>query len=311
MNNLKQLIKESRDWATADRGSTLFSKVSNVLKNTFGLDAGMFIYRRQFVLQNADAKDKVYEPWGLDHSAAELTKMLNKSWITGKSYVIPDRWLSVNEISPVWQKLWTEQGIRYIGAWKLIIQSKCVGAIVVGRKTVPDETNDELMSLLATHVSLIGEMLVLRRIAEHESRHDELTQIYNRRGFISEIRKLSRRIDENFIIGILDINDFKGINDAYGHATGDSVLIEVAETLIQNIGSKGLYGRGGGDEFMFVLQSGQIEADHAASYATDWFKNKRFTVSVGCELWQPNKTDWEVSLQIADHRLYTRKQRER
>ena len=85
---------------------------------------------------------------------------------------------------------------------------------------------------------------------------DSLTQISNRR-HIEE--NLQRRLDERSRYGwacgilLLDIDRFKDVNDAHGHAAGDKVLAMVASTLASNLRSFDAVGRWGGEEFLLVL----------------------------------------------------------
>lgn len=82
-----------------------------------------------------------------------------------------------------------------------------------------------------------------------ESMHDPLTGALNRKAF--EVLKQLR--PERFSIIILDLDDFKIINDTHGHQAGDQVLIAVAETIIQNIRKSDYLVRLGGDEFAVIL----------------------------------------------------------
>jgi diguanylate cyclase (GGDEF)-like protein len=100
--------------------------------------------------------------------------------------------------------------------------------------------------------------LILRDITEEVklSTTDHLTTIYNRR-FINEFLKKeierSRRLDKIFSIVICDIDDFKRINDTYGHLSGDMVLKSFSQLIINDLRKLDVVGRYGGDEFMIIL----------------------------------------------------------
>jgi len=81
---------------------------------------------------------------------------------------------------------------------------------------------------------------------------DSLTGLINRKYMLEYIKHL---IDNNipFSMAIVDLDDFKSVNDKYGHATGDYVLEHVTNDLINFVGDIGLVGRFGGDEFIIVL----------------------------------------------------------
>lgn len=103
-----------------------------------------------------------------------------------------------------------------------------------------------------------------------EATTDSLTEVANRRGFDETLGKWLHQSGHTFILAILDIDDFKGINDQHGHATGDEVLKYVARCLMQSFRSDDLVARVGGDEFA-VLATGlsvrQAEARLAAVLA--------------------------------------------
>ncbi len=85
---------------------------------------------------------------------------------------------------------------------------------------------------------------------------DPLTGLNNRRGFDEELCSLhlsAAKHNMKIAIGIVDLDRFKAVNDIYGHAVGDAVLVLVAKRLRECLGSEALLGRLGGDEFAFVL----------------------------------------------------------
>ncbi len=92
---------------------------------------------------------------------------------------------------------------------------------------------------------------------------DSLTELPNRRRFFAE---LDRHFDQaqatgtSFSVGIIDLDGFKPINDTYGHITGDRVLTEVGQRLIEACQDAAIVARLGGDEFGFII-SGQHESD--------------------------------------------------
>jgi diguanylate cyclase (GGDEF)-like protein len=97
-----------------------------------------------------------------------------------------------------------------------------------------------------------------QRIAHLEKLVDEdpLMPVINRRAFVRELTRMmafSQRYGVPASIIYFDINNMKRINDAYGHAAGDAVLIAVAKALIENVRTSDVVGRLGGDEIGVLL----------------------------------------------------------
>lgn len=86
--------------------------------------------------------------------------------------------------------------------------------------------------------------------------HDELTGIYNRRYIFQRLSEMKNsKKSKVILIGMIDIDDFKRINDNYGHEDGDSLLIETANFIHNLINSFGFVGRYGGDEFIIIIEN--------------------------------------------------------
>ncbi|MGK2873736.1 MAG: GGDEF domain-containing protein [Alphaproteobacteria bacterium] len=98
----------------------------------------------------------------------------------------------------------------------------------------------------------------LEKLAEN----DALTPILNRRGFIREMTRVKSyvdRYDTPAALVFFDLNNFKPVNDAFGHAAGDQVLQRVAEVLLKNTRDSDIVGRLGGDEFGVILANNHAD----------------------------------------------------
>ncbi len=97
---------------------------------------------------------------------------------------------------------------------------------------------------------------------EYLAEYDQLTNINNRRAFTQKINfmfLLNRRNNHNICIAFIDIDNFKNINDKYGHVIGDKVLILVSSIMKKSIRSSDLIARWGGEEFIIALINSDIE----------------------------------------------------
>lgn len=89
---------------------------------------------------------------------------------------------------------------------------------------------------------------------EFISSYDQLTKIFNRRKFFHDAEKIFNNC--NNLTGVMiDIDKFKSVNDTYGHPVGDIVLIEVVNTIKENLPTNTLFGRLGGEEFAILFEN--------------------------------------------------------
>jgi diguanylate cyclase (GGDEF)-like protein len=156
----------------------------------------------------------------------------------------------------------------------------------------------------------------LRRVAAQHAdaaMSDPLTGLPNRRRLESFVADLTAR-GTPAVVGLLDLDGFKAVNDSHGHPTGDLVLQRVAGILAQNMRSDDLLTRYGGDEFVVVLpatslkQAQRIGVRMASSVGGhDWqalAESTPVSISVG---WAPLEGDLASALRAADKDLYRHK----
>ena len=115
--------------------------------------------------------------------------------------------------------------------------------------------------LLLTGLTIVLFLLDERRVELKELAHkDGLTKLYNRYGFDEMAEKMIKKDPEAYYVAaLLDVDDFKLINDMYGHAYGDKALISLAENMRKFFPSSALLGRNGGDEFCIFLSNRTVE----------------------------------------------------
>lgn len=114
----------------------------------------------------------------------------------------------------------------------------------------------QLTAALKVATTLIEELEESHRELERMANHDPMTNLLNRRGFFGAIAELDTAGLAALVVATADIDKFKSVNDTYGHAAGDVVLIRVAEALRRAAGPTAIVGRLGGDEFAAGLPNG-------------------------------------------------------
>ena len=104
-----------------------------------------------------------------------------------------------------------------------------------------------------------------RRLA-HQAFHDPLTGLANRAWFNDRLDRVLREGDPaGLVVMLIDLDDFKLVNDIFGHGTGDELLIEVARRLAASVPPGGLVARLGGDEFVVLLEAAEPSSAGAAA----------------------------------------------
>ncbi len=150
---------------------------------------------------------------------------------------------------------------------------------------------------------------------------DTLTGLANRRKITEllkeEIKKLEEDNNNNFNIIMLDIDFFKKVNDNYGHPMGDEVIKKVSNHMQDKVGSEGVVGRFGGEEFLTILYNNDIQktallADQIRNDIEGKrieFEGKKISVTVSMGIACSAETAvYQELLNKADERLYKAKE---
>lgn len=127
---------------------------------------------------------------------------------------------------------------------------------------VKGEISSRMLERSLRYALKLGDsMEALRRLATH----DELTGLLNRREFeriLREEQDRSERFEHSFGLVMIDVDNFKSVNDTYGHQVGDAVLKEVARRLPSAVRTVDRVARYGGEEFAMIV----MEADRAVTF---------------------------------------------
>ena len=213
-------------------------------------------------------------------------------------------------------------GFRTRVAAPIMVGGVLWGAVKAGTPQLVDLPSDAELRL-ARFAELVGMAVTnaetQRRLIEEASR-DPLTDLANRRAFQERLETEAQRAlrhGGSFSLVLLDIDEFKAVNDTHGHDVGDQVLIETARRLSEEVRREDLLARVGGEEFAWILPDiGGIDAFLAADRARQLIADAAFeqvgrvTISAGIANFT-EAGDIETLYRQADRALYEAKRRGR
>ena len=161
----------------------------------------------------------------------------------------------------------------------------------------------------------------LQNKLQEQAHRDPMTNLYNRRYFhevSSSIFQIVQRDDHHISLIMIDIDNFKRINDTYGHAVGDEVIKKLASLLERNVRKSDIVSRFGGEEFVILLPSTDLKgAQKIASKIREAVEEIlivadesviRFTISLGLADIRSSDQNIEAILNRADKALYKAKE---
>jgi diguanylate cyclase (GGDEF)-like protein/PAS domain S-box-containing protein len=242
-------------------------------------------------------------------------------YLSRQSRIVEDLHADSAVSSAVVAMLETFVGHRLRGAayLPLVVDDRCLGVLTV---TLEDHEFDEpqllqVLEILAQEAATALDRADLHRRLQEQATHDVLTGLSNRRAVLDQLdQAIARARRHNRGLGLLylDLDGFKTVNDSYGHATGDDVLIEVAARLRQTTRVEDNIGRIGGDEFVVIVEdlsgAGETLKARLASAVTkpyaDLGVDVALGVSIGIAVWQV-EDDADSLLGRADHAMYADK----
>ncbi len=190
---------------------------------------------------------------------------------------------------------------------------------------IPD-SDGVILGAVQTLQDVTERKIVENELRESEKRYrelsitDSLTKLYNSRHFFRQLRQeieRAKRYEESLSLILLDIDNFKGYNDTYGHLEGDRVLAVLADVIRANLRSADSAYRYGGEEFTVILpetegESALLVAERLRKSFEDTVltplprSEVHMTVSVGVTQYFPGEED-TVFIKRADSAMYTAK----
>jgi diguanylate cyclase (GGDEF)-like protein/PAS domain S-box-containing protein len=154
------------------------------------------------------------------------------------------------------------EDIKSILAIPLKIEGEIIGAFgfeTVDKKSDWSDDHAHLMQIIAQLIASAINRNIAEEKIHHLSFHDSLTNLYNRSYLEQEMQRLETPRQLPISLIMADLNGLKLINDTYGHAKGDGVLIKAALVLKDSCRQEDIVARWGGDEFVILLPQTSLE----------------------------------------------------
>jgi diguanylate cyclase (GGDEF)-like protein len=206
----------------------------------------------------------------------------------------------------------------------ILAQGKALGILHFQATDEVPVLADSALSLKTTFAGQVGLAVAnirLREALRTQSIKDPLTGLYNRRYMTEmlerEIRRAARA-EQSLGLLVLDLDHFKAFNDTYGHDAGDAVLRETASFLTKSIRAEDVVCRFGGEEFVVILPTANLDAAHARAESIRSRLHEltvlhqgqslgMITVSIGVAAFPVHGTSPQKLLDAADAALYCAK----
>ncbi|MBR1700673.1 MAG: GGDEF domain-containing protein [Lachnospiraceae bacterium] len=178
-----------------------------------------------------------------------------------------------------------------------------------------DEEQEDMISMELSDIQTLKE-------DDTTSRIDPMTGLLNKQTITDYAISLTQvNPKKSFYFCLMDIDHFKNVNDAFGHMKGDEVITDVAHIIRDCVGTNGLVGRIGGDEFMLVLErvDTKPKVREVLSSVRETVEEKykvmpegmNITVSIGTAFYPDFADDYDALFKLTDKMLYLAKQKGR
>jgi diguanylate cyclase (GGDEF)-like protein len=207
-------------------------------------------------------------------------------------------------------------GIRFYAGVPLVNPEGLALCVADPMQRVMSDAHRTIMRRLAETVVTTLELRRAMNRVRDLALADPLTGIGNRAAFIDALERTiarQKRHGDSFALLYLDLDGFKGVNDGLGHAAGDSVLREVAATLIATLRREDVAARIGGDEFAAILIGNVGETEKAAERVRAAIVSRMVshgwpvTASIGAVSFTAVPKDADAALAKADVLMYLAK----
>ena len=278
---------------------------------------------RAYILETAGIKiDNVFEYTKEDvpsnaHQLKNIPFSILKEWTNTSSengYIEMDDMDALEDENPYLYEVFHNALVSRIFVYPLYSEGKASGFLCVDNYSYDKNLNFlKLISDTAGFISArVANHILVKRL-EKASKSDVLTGLLNLYGFGEEVQAFYKENKKNrFVYAVMDIDDFKTINDLYGHPIGDLALKSFSKALVRKFGAKAIIARTGGDEFSIVFK--EKSYDNVEETLREFVKSNKhytykgvtypFTVSLGYAIYPMDGIQLQDLYAAADSALY-------
>ncbi len=260
--------------------------IDDVLEEVYESFFSLIPYDRIGLALLEDSKEVVRAHWArseasdiklaLGYSARLAGSSLEEIFRTGEPRILNDleEYLSQHPGSDSTRKI-VEEGMRSSLTCPLVVRGQPVGFLFFSsmKLNAYDESHQEVFTQIAGQLAVIlekgrlykgqldlaEELREAKDALEREATRDSLTDLWNRRSILGLLRRETARAEREHLplaTVMVDIDDFKQVNDKLGHLAGDQVLGEVTRRIAATLRTADIFGRIGGEEFLIILSPG-------------------------------------------------------
>ncbi len=220
----------------------LFSLINDMLIGVFGA-----YHSTIYIKMN----DLYYE--AVAHSVSNASIEIEKQLI--EKYQEED--FVINSEEPIFKNEREEESIHSCIGVPVKIDNRLIGFLLIQHREINYFTSDHVifLSLIGNHIGVAIENNFLYKQIRERASYDGLTDIFNKRYFFETLSLITNLSEIDYCIVIVDLDNFKSINDRYGHPMGDVVLKTVAQIIKNAVRPNDIVARYGGDEIIVFIQS--------------------------------------------------------
>lgn len=306
IDSLSNIIEVSKYINTFFSSDNLISMINDMILGILGVT-----YSTIFLIENGELTIKAsnIEEMNINLTSKEFT------------YINQGEEFLINSKEPLKQTGEHKVDIHSIMGSPIKVREKFIGYIIVEHNLYKFMTTELKLFLrsIANQIAIAIENSLLYKELEQLNQKDSLLGIYNRKYFYERIeRKEINNENDKFAIVMIDIDNFKKINDTYGHQFGDKVLINTADIVKNGIDKNDIFARYGGEEFILYISDftnedvvyNKIESIRRTLEKSQVYFNgesKYVTASFGVSFFPLNGTDLNELINKADDLLYKAK----